>query len=91
MSEQRTLPPRTGRDFTDQPHAYDPVAQSQLFAGVIGKRSHAPPDMDRHRPWPASGGSVHVSSEKSGQVRSRPTMKSLDPNVATINGETLRN
>jgi uncharacterized RDD family membrane protein YckC len=41
MSEQRTLPPRTGRDFTDQPDAYDPVAQSQLFAGVIGKRSLA--------------------------------------------------
>ena len=41
MSEQRTLPPSTGRDFADRTHAYDPVVQSQLFAGVIGKRSLA--------------------------------------------------
>ena len=41
MSEQHTLPPRSGRDFADQPHAYDPVVQSQLFDGVIFKRSIA--------------------------------------------------
>ena len=41
MTEQRTLPPRTGRDFTDQPHATDPVTQPQLFQGVIRKRSLA--------------------------------------------------
>src|SRR3954453_16951563 len=41
MSEQQTLPPRVGRDFTDQPHAYDPVVQAQLFDGVIVKRSIA--------------------------------------------------
>ena len=38
MSEQRTLPPRTGSDFADQPHAYDPVRQPELFDGVIFKR-----------------------------------------------------
>ena len=38
MSEQRTLPPRTGSDFADQPHAYDPVQQPELFDGVIFKR-----------------------------------------------------
>ena len=38
MTEQHTLPPRTGADFSDQPHAYDPVKQPQLFDGVIGKR-----------------------------------------------------
>jgi uncharacterized RDD family membrane protein YckC len=38
MSEQRTLPPRSGADFTSPSPAYDPVAQPQLFAGVIGKR-----------------------------------------------------
>ena len=27
MSEQQTLPPRVGREFADQPHAYDPVVQ----------------------------------------------------------------
>ena len=38
MTEQKTLPPRSGTDFTDQPPAYDPVTQPQLFDGVIGKR-----------------------------------------------------
>lgn len=37
MSEQKTLPPR-GQSFADQPHAFDPVTQPQLFSGVIGKR-----------------------------------------------------
>ncbi len=41
MSEQQTLPPRIGSDFADQPHAYDPVRQSQLFDGVIFKRTIA--------------------------------------------------
>ena len=41
MTEQRTLPPRTGRDFTDQPYTTDPVTQPQLFQGVIRKRSLA--------------------------------------------------
>ena len=38
MSEQQALPPRTGSDFADQPHAYDPVRQPELFDGVIFKR-----------------------------------------------------
>jgi uncharacterized RDD family membrane protein YckC len=38
MTDQRTLPPRTGPNFADQPHAYDPVTQSRLFDGVIRKR-----------------------------------------------------
>jgi uncharacterized RDD family membrane protein YckC len=38
MSEQQTLPPRAGSDFADQPHAYDPVRQPELFDGVIFKR-----------------------------------------------------
>ena len=38
MTEQHTLPPRTGPNFADQPHAYDPVKQPQPFDGVIGKR-----------------------------------------------------
>jgi uncharacterized RDD family membrane protein YckC len=38
MSEQQTLPPRAGGSFADQPHAYDPVTQPQLFDGVIRKR-----------------------------------------------------
>lgn len=38
MTQQHTLPPRTGANFADQPHAYDPVAQRQLFDGVIRKR-----------------------------------------------------
>lgn len=37
-NELQTLPPRTGPDFVDRPHAFDPVAQRQLFQGVIGKR-----------------------------------------------------
>jgi uncharacterized RDD family membrane protein YckC len=37
MTNQTTLPTRPP-SFADQPHAYDPVAQPQLFAGVIGKR-----------------------------------------------------
>ena len=39
MTEQITQ--RAGGKFADQPHAYDPVAQPQLFAGVIRKRSIA--------------------------------------------------
>ena len=38
MSEQKTLPPRSGTDFTSPSPSYDPVAQAQLFDGVIGKR-----------------------------------------------------
>jgi len=38
MSEQQTLPPRSGQSFADQPHAFDPVRQPDLFSGVIGKR-----------------------------------------------------
>jgi uncharacterized RDD family membrane protein YckC len=37
--ETRTQPVRT--DFVDQPHAYDPVTQPQLFQGVIRKRFFA--------------------------------------------------
>ena len=37
MTDPKTIPQR-GTNFADQPHAYDPVAQPQLFAGVIGKR-----------------------------------------------------
>ena len=40
MTDQKTLPPRSP-GFVDQAYAYDPVAQPQLFAGVIGKRSVA--------------------------------------------------
>jgi uncharacterized RDD family membrane protein YckC len=36
MTAQNTLPPRTS--FADQPHAYDPVTEAQVFQGVIGKR-----------------------------------------------------
>jgi uncharacterized RDD family membrane protein YckC len=38
MNETKTLPPRTGGNFADQPHAYDPVTQPQLFDGVIRRR-----------------------------------------------------
>ena len=38
MTEEHTLPPRTGPNFAGQPHAYDPVRQPQLFNGVLGKR-----------------------------------------------------
>ena len=38
MSEQKTLPPRSGADFTSPSPAYDPVTQPRLFEGVIGKR-----------------------------------------------------
>lgn len=38
MSQQNTLPPRSGSAYADQPHAYNPVTQPQLFDGVIGKR-----------------------------------------------------
>ena len=41
MTEQHTLPPRTGPNFADQPRAYDPARQGQLFDGVIRKRSLA--------------------------------------------------
>ncbi len=40
-NELQTLPPQTGTDFVDRPHAFDPVAQRQLFQGVIGKRFFA--------------------------------------------------
>jgi uncharacterized RDD family membrane protein YckC len=40
MTDPKTIPQR-GTSFADQPHAYDPVTQPQLFAGVIGKRSLA--------------------------------------------------
>ena len=39
MNEQQTLPPRGS--YADQPHAYDPVTQPQLFDGVIGRRTIA--------------------------------------------------
>ena len=39
MTEQKTLPPRSGIDFTNPSPAFDPVVQPQLFDGVIGKRS----------------------------------------------------
>jgi uncharacterized RDD family membrane protein YckC len=38
MTDQRTLPPRSGQSFADQPHAFDPVTQPQLFDGLIRKR-----------------------------------------------------
>jgi uncharacterized RDD family membrane protein YckC len=41
MTSQNTLPPRAGQSFADQAHAYDPVKDSQLFQGVIRKRSVA--------------------------------------------------
>ena len=40
MSDPKTIPQR-GTNFADRPHAYDPVTQPQVFAGVIGKRSLA--------------------------------------------------
>jgi uncharacterized RDD family membrane protein YckC len=40
MTDPKTIPQR-GTSFVDQPHAYDPVAQSRLFDGVIGKRAAA--------------------------------------------------
>ena len=38
MTEQKTLPPRSGTDYSKQPNAYDPVTQPRLFRGVIRKR-----------------------------------------------------
>jgi uncharacterized RDD family membrane protein YckC len=38
MNEQRTLPSRTTGNFTDQPHAFNPVTEPRLFGGVIRKR-----------------------------------------------------
>jgi uncharacterized RDD family membrane protein YckC len=38
MSDQKTLPPRSGADFASPSPSYDPVTQPQLFDGVIGKR-----------------------------------------------------
>src|SRR5262249_56340135 len=38
MSEQKTIPPRSGMDFSNPSPAYDPVTQPQLFDGIIGKR-----------------------------------------------------
>jgi uncharacterized RDD family membrane protein YckC len=40
MTDQHQ-PPAQSSSFADQPHAYDPVKQPQLFDGVIGKRSFA--------------------------------------------------
>jgi uncharacterized RDD family membrane protein YckC len=41
MPEIETLPSRTNTNFVDQPHAYDPVVQPQLFQAVIRKRFFA--------------------------------------------------
>src|SRR5262245_10584339 len=41
MPEQSTLPPRSGADFTSPSPSYDPVAQAQLFDGIVGKRFFA--------------------------------------------------
>ena len=41
MTEQHTLPPRSGTDFSEQPHAYDPVTQPRRFEAVIRKRTVA--------------------------------------------------
>jgi uncharacterized RDD family membrane protein YckC len=38
MTEQQTLPPRSGTDFSNQPHAYDPDRQLGLFYHVIRRR-----------------------------------------------------
>jgi uncharacterized RDD family membrane protein YckC len=38
MTEEKTLPPRPGVDFANQPNAYDSVTQPELFDGVIRKR-----------------------------------------------------
>jgi uncharacterized RDD family membrane protein YckC len=38
MSEQKTIPPRSGMDFSNPSPAFDPVTQPQLFDGIIGKR-----------------------------------------------------
>jgi uncharacterized RDD family membrane protein YckC len=38
MTSQHTLPPRTGPNFADQPHAYDPVKEPGPFQAVIRKR-----------------------------------------------------
>ena len=40
MTDPKTIPQR-GTSFADQPHAYDPVTQSRLFDGVVGKRAAA--------------------------------------------------
>src|SRR4029077_6661215 len=37
-SEGKTIPPPSGRDFSNPSPAFDPVTQPQLFDGVIGKR-----------------------------------------------------
>ena len=38
MSEQRTIPPRSGDNFSDRLLAFDPVTRPRRFGGVIGKR-----------------------------------------------------
>jgi uncharacterized RDD family membrane protein YckC len=38
MTQQNSLPPRSGIDLGDRPPAYDPIKQPQLFEGVIRKR-----------------------------------------------------
>ncbi len=41
MTEHPSKPALTGGGFSEQPHAYDPVTQPQLFEAVIRKRSVA--------------------------------------------------
>jgi uncharacterized RDD family membrane protein YckC len=41
MNELETLPPRSATSFAEQPHAYDPVTQPQLFTGLLRKRFFA--------------------------------------------------
>ena len=38
MTDQKTFPPRSGTDYSEQPNAYDPVTRPRLFRGVIRKR-----------------------------------------------------
>jgi uncharacterized RDD family membrane protein YckC len=38
MTDQKTFPPRSGTDYSEQPNAYDPETQPRLFQGVIRKR-----------------------------------------------------
>ena len=38
MTDQKTLPPRPGADYSEQPNVYDPETQPRLFQGVIRKR-----------------------------------------------------
>jgi uncharacterized RDD family membrane protein YckC len=38
MTAQKTLPPRPGADYSEQPNVYNPATQPRLFHGVIRKR-----------------------------------------------------